>query len=470
MLKIYNTLSRKKDAFRPINPPRVGMYVCGPTVYGPGHVGHARTYVAFDIIRRYLEYRGFKVKYVMNITDVHDDIFKAMRREKLSLSALTDKYTSLFLKEQKLLGIKKADYYPRVTKHVKEIINFVKTLIKRGFGYRENGSIYFDVSKFKDYGKLSRIKIEKAIPGTRVETDKYEKKEAIDFALWKEKKPKEPSWSSPWGEGRPGWHIECSVMSQKYLGKQFDIHGGAKDLIFPHHENEIAQSEAATGKKPFVKYWMHSGLLTINGQKMSKSLGNYIEITQALERWPVRVIRLFVANSHYRSPQDWSKKALKQAKKEINKIDEFTDKLKSIKSSSKKLGKRKEKAVKNLIKETKKKFEIAMNDDFNTPQALAVIFRFINEGNSLIAKGKLTPPQARDTLKILKEIDKVFSFIFWGKEKKLKIPDSIAKLVQEREKARKEKKWKAADEIRKKIRKAGFLIKDTKEGPKIKKL
>jgi len=466
MLKIYNTLSRKKQAFRPRKSPRVRMYVCGPTVYGPGHVGHARTYVAFDIIRRYLEYKGFKVKYIMNITDVHDDIFKAMKREKLSLSALTNKYTNLFLKELKLLGIKKANFYPRVTKTIKEIISFVKILVKKGFGYQWEGSIYFDVSRFKDYGKLSGIKIEKAVTGTRVETDKYDKKEAIDFALWKEKKPGEPSWPSPWGKGRPGWHIECSVMSQKHLGEQLDIHGGAKDLIFPHHENEIAQSEAATGKKPFVKYWMHGGLLTINGQKMSKSLGNYIEIIQALESWPARVIRLFVANSHYRSSLDWSERNLKKTKKEIERIDEFVDKLEDLKKQKT----NKKRIAKALLSKTKKDFEKAMDDDFNTPIALAVILRLVRRGNSLINKNKLTSADARDILKFLKEIDKVFGFIFWGKKEVVSITTSVIKMVKEREIARQKGNWKLADEIRKKIRKAGFLIEDTKRGPKLKKL
>ncbi|KPJ71347.1 hypothetical protein AMJ50_02540 [Parcubacteria bacterium DG_74_3] len=468
MLKLYNTLSRKKEVFKPRNPPGVTMYVCGPTVYGPGHVGHAKTYVAFDIIRRYLEYKDFKVRYIMNITDIHDDIFKAMKRERVSLLVLTNKYTNLFLKEQRLLGIKKADVYPRVTNNIKEIIDFVKTLIKKGFGYQQADSIYFDVSKFKDYGRLSRIKIEKAITGTRVETDKYEKKEATDFALWKGKKPGEPFWPSPWGKGRPGWHIECSVMSQKHLGKQIDVHGGAKDLIFPHHENEIAQSEAATGKKPFVKYWIHSGLLTINGQKMSKSLGNYIEITQALKDWPARVMRLFVANSHYRSPQDWTKKTLSQAQKEIKRIDEFINKLNDVEHADRKL--KTKKITENLIPQTKKAFEREMDNDFNTPKALAVVFRLVNRGNALIDKEKIAPADARDILGFLREIDKVFGFIFWGKEKISKIPSFVQKLIEEREQARQKKDWKLADKIRKKIKKAGFLIEDTREGPKIKKL
>ncbi len=466
MLKIYNTLSRKKQVFQPIKPREINMYVCGPTVYGPGHVGHAKTYIAFDIMRRYLQYKGFKVKYIMNITDVHDDIFKAMKREKVSLLTLTKKYTNLFLKEQELLGIKKANHYPRVTKHIKEIISFVRTLIKKGFGYQQNGSIYFDVFKFKDYGKLSGIKTKKALSGTRVEVDKYEKKEAVDFALWKGKKPGEPSWPSPWGKGRPGWHIECSVMSQKYLGQQFDIHGGAQDLVFPHHENEIAQSEAATGKKPFAKYWIHGGLLTINGKKMSKSLGNYIKIIQALKDWSPRIIRLFVVSSHYRSPQDWNEKKLKGIKKEIERIDDFVERLEDVKKQ--KTNKRRN--AKSLISRTKKDFERAMDDDFNTPVALSSVFRLIKQGNSLMAKNQLSQTDAKDVLRTLKEIDQVFNFMFWKKEKKEKTPQKVKELVKQREKYRKNKDWKKSDEIRKQIKKLGYLVEDTEKGSKIKKL
>ncbi|MBZ9578477.1 cysteine--tRNA ligase [Patescibacteria group bacterium] len=464
MLKLYNTLSRKKEFFRPREKKKVSMYVCGPTVYGPGHVGHARTYIAFDVIRRYLEYKGFKVRYVINITDIHDDVIKALKQEKLSLLALTKKYIKMFLKEQGLLGIKKANYYPQVTKHIKEIIDFIKILIKKRFAYQQNGSVYFDVSKFKDYGKLSRIKIEKALSGTRIEIDKYEKKEAVDFTLWKERKPREPSWPSPWGRGRPGWHIECSVMSQKYLGKQIDIHGGAKDLIFPHHENEIAQSEAATGKKPFVKYWLHGGLLTVNNQKMSKSLGNYIEIPQALKEYSPRLVRFFIISSHYRSPLDFNKRAIRQVKKGLQRLDEFIDKLKNLKN------KKNKKIYKKLILTTKKEFGRYMDDDFNTPRALASIFKLINRGNLLLSQNKLASQDAKDILKFLKEIDQVFNFIFWQRPEKEKSPKEILKLAKEREKYRQEKKWKKADEIRREIKKMGWQIEDTKKGPKIKKL
>ena len=329
MIKVYNSLTRKKEIFKPLKNKQVAFYVCGPTVYGPGHIGHARTYIAFDIIRRYLEYRGYKVKYVMNITDVHDDIIKQADKEGGDIFSLSEKYTGQFLRDQKKLGIKPANVYPKVTENIKEIIDFIKKLEQEGFAYEQNGSVYFDISKYKDYGKLSGIKIKKAKTGTRVEADKYERDEAVDFALWKKAKKGEPYWESPWRQGRPGWRIECSVMIKKFLGEQIDIHAGAQDLMFPHHENEIAQTEALAKKKPFVKYWLHGGLLMTGGQKMSKSLGNFITIEQVLEKWEPRVIRMFVASSRYQSKLDWSEKNLLQAKKNLERMEEFVNKLKT---------------------------------------------------------------------------------------------------------------------------------------------
>jgi cysteinyl-tRNA synthetase len=470
MLKLYNTLFRKKEIFKPLRDKKVGFYLCGPTVYGPGHIGHARTYIAFDVIRRYLEHKGYKVKYVMNITDVHDDIINAAIKEKIDIFTLGNKYTKLFLEEQEKLGIKKANAYPRVTEHIKEIIKFIQELEKKGFAYEKDDSVYFDVSKFKDYGKLSRIKLEKAKTGTRVQTDKYERKDACDFVLWKKAKPGEPSWMSPWGSaGRPGWHIECSVMSKKHLGEQIDIHGGARDLIFPHHENEIAQSEAITGKIPFVKYWLHAGLLTINGQKMSKSLGNYIEIGDMLEKSSARVIRMFVASSHYQSDLDWSEKNLLQAKEGLARIEEFIEKLKMQNVHPPKAGKKRKTTAqsKKLISQTEKQFEEAMDDDFNTPEALARIFDLIRRANPLLDKNQIDKKQAKEILDFFKKIDKIFNFIF--PEKKEKIPQTIKDLAKKREKLRKQKKWAQADKIRKEIARLGFEIKDTATGATIKK-
>lgn len=459
MLKVYNSLTKEKEIFKPLKNKQVGFYVCGPTVYGPGHIGHARTYIAFDIIRRYLEYKGYKVKFVMNITDVHDDIISAAIKEKTDIFTLGNKYTKLFLEEQEKLGIKKANTYPRVTEHIEEIIGFIKELEKKGFAYERNGSVYFNVTKFGNYGKLCKIKLKEAKICTRVQTDKYEKKEACDFVLWKKAKLGEPSWESKWGKGRPGWHIECSVMSKKHLAEQIDIHGGAKDLKFPHHENEIAQSEAVTGKQ-FVKYWLHAGLLTINKQKMSKSLDNYIEIGDVLVKWNTRIIRIFVASSHYQSNLDWSEKNLFQAKSNLERIDEFVEKLK--KASGKKSD-----IIDKLSSKIQKSFNEAMDDDFNTPEAMAVIFELIRTINPLLDKNQISKTQAKEILSSLKRINKIFNFIF--PPQKEKIPQKIKDLIKEREELREQKKWTEADQIRKKIEKLGFQIKDTSTGVILKK-
>ena len=461
MLKLYDSLTSEKEIFKPLKDNKVSFYVCGPTVYGPGHIGHARTYIAFDIIRRYLECKGYKVKYVMNLTDIHDDIIKQAALENTDIFSLSQKYTKLFLQDQKELGIKPATAYPKVTENIDEIIKFIKKLVKSGFAYESQGSVYFNVSKFKDYGKLSGIKIKDAKTGTRVDTDKYEKDRVSDFVLWKAKKPGEPSWNSPWGQGRPGWHIECSVLSKKYLSEQIDIHGGAQDLKFPHHENEIAQSEAIAKKKPFVKYWLHAGLLNIRGQKMSKSLKNFILISDVLKKWNVRTIRAFVALSHYRSKLDWTEKNLKQAQNALEKIDDFIQRLKTNKSNKKSIKSHK------ILEKTEAEFTKAMDDDFNTPKAMAAIFTMIKKINSELDKGKIDKKQAKEILRFLKQKDKIFNFLL--SQEKEKIPQKIKELVQQRELLRKAKKWQQADKIRKKIEQKGFCLKDTKKGTKIKK-
>ncbi len=467
MLKLYNTLSRKKEIFQPRKGKKVGFYTCGPTVYGPGHIGHARTYIIFDIIRRYLEYKNYKVKYVMNITDIHDDIIKEAKKQKKPFLFLANKYTKIFLKEQRALGIKVANNYPRVTKHIPDIIHFIQKLIKKGYAYEKKGSVYFDISKFKDYGKLSRIKFKKAITSTRIKTDKYKKTVAVDFALWKKTLSEtEPSWLSPWGAGRPGWHIECSVMSQKHLEQQIDIHGGARDLIFPHHENEIAQSEAINRQKPFVKYWLHSGLITINGQKMSRSLGNYIEINQVLKKWSAQIIRFFIASVHYRSQINYSEKALLQAKKNLEKITEFVNRLKDkLKIREKN---RKQIMIKNFnILSFKKKFEKVMDDDFNTPKAIAVIFELINKGNFLMDQNLLSESDAKDILDFLQEINQVWGFLEFNQKK---IDNTLKKriedLVKKRNRYRLNNDWENADKIRDELIKINVVIRDDKDSTK----
>ena len=459
VIRVKNTLGGKKEEFVPVEAGRVRMYVCGPTVYGPAHIGHARTYIAFDIIRRYLEYRGFKVKFVMNLTDVHDDMIKRANKEGISIFELGEKNIELFFKDLKALKIKKADVYPRVTKEIPAIIETVKKLVEKGYAYETNDGVYFDVGKFSDYGKLSGIKFKSGKTGTRVDTDKYDKKQAQDFALWKKEKPGEPSWDSPWGKGRPGWHIECSVMSSKHLGIPLDIHGGAVDLVFPHHENEIAQSEAAFGKKPFVKYWLHTGFLNVEGQKMSKSLGNFITIPELLKDFSASSFRFFIASTHYRSRINFSRTEMEKYNRTLEKLDEFVQRLQENTEDQ-----GDSKAVKELVEKTREAFQCAMDDDFNFPNAWKEIFTFESEINKLEARGKLDRQGALLALSFLKDVNRVFDVLSF--EKKGKLDSQIAQLIKKRNEYRKQKNFAEADKIREELRAQGIILLDTPQGTK----
>lgn len=467
MLKLYNTLARKKQTFKPRIGKKINIFVCGPTVYDFSHIGHARTYIIFDVIVKYLRKIGYNVFYLQNITDLDDKIIKRAKERKIKPLKLARDFEKEHLKDMKSLKIDSVTKYARATDYIKEIISQVKRLEDKGFAYEIEDGIYYDISKFKDYGKLSRRTIEQAEDGISRIDESKKKRNKGDFCLWKFSKQGEPKWKSPWGLGRPGWHIEDTAITEKHFGAQYDIHGGARDLIFPHHEAEISQMEAISGNPPLVKYWLHGGFLTVKGEKMAKSLGNFITIRELLKAHSYRILRLFVLKSHYRSPIDYSEKAILQTKKEIARIDEFVDKLKRQILKRKTITKN-SKLVKNLILRTEKDFEKVMNDDLNTPKALAVISSLVNKGNSLFVQNKIDSNNAKDILNFLKKIDKVFTFIFWKKPKE-KIPQNILKLVKEREKYRKEKKWKKADEIRKKIKKMGYQIKDTKSGIKIDK-
>jgi cysteinyl-tRNA synthetase len=462
MIQLYNSLSRKKEELNPMKKNEIKMYVCGPTVYGPGHIGHARTYIAFDIIRRYLEFAGFKVKFVVNITDIHDDMIKEASKQGISIFELADKNIELFFKDLNELGIKKADFYPRVTETIPEIIEMVKALQEKGHAYETDDGVYFKIDSFKDYGKLSRLKLDKRKTATRVETDKYDKTNPMDFALWKKAKPGEPSWESPWGKGRPGWHIECSAMNKKILGEQIDIHGGAKDLMFPHHENEIAQSESATGKKPFVKYWLHTGFLNVNGEKMSKSLGNFITLPELLNKVDPKVFRFFISMIHYSSPVDYSEKNILQASKTLERINELIERLNEVKE-----GKGTE--INELIDKASSQFKHALNDDFNSVKAWSHLLEFNKKINSLIDGKKISSENAKQIISFLKEIDSVMN-VFSFEKKEEKLPDELLQLIKEREKARKEKNWKKADELRKKLKSKGIELMDSSEGTKWKKI
>ena len=451
MLKLYNTLTRKKDIFKPIKKNQVGMYTCGPTVYGPGHLGHARSYVNFDVLKRVFLYNGYKVKHILNITDVHDDMIKKANELGITIKQLANRYTPLFKKELTDLNTIPADKYPTVTENIDEIIEMVKTLVKKGYGYTEkDGSVYYNVSKFKKYGKLSGIKLEKAKTCTRVKTDKYEKENVADFALWKAWKKGEPFWQSPWGKGRPGWHIECSVMAKKYLGKTIDLHGGAMDLKFPHHENEIAQSETANDVK-FANYWFHAGLLEIEGKKMSKSLNNYIEIHEIKEKGlDLMALRYLFLTAHYGSKMNFTWKALKGAETALNRLKEAIRELK--------INNVKQNTNNKKLKEYKEKFLKYINNDLNIPKALASAWDLIKDKNL----------SNKDKYKLLLDFDKVFGLDL-TKIKKVKIPQKIKTLLKAREDYRKQDNWKKSDEIRKEIEKLGYKVEDTEQGFKVKK-
>jgi len=467
MLKLYNTLTRKKEIFKTRKDKKVNLFVCGITSYDFSHIGHARTYIVFDMIVKYLKQKGYNVFYLQNITDVDDKIINQAKRQKVSWKDLSRKFEREYLKDMKALNVNSVTKYARATGHIKEIISQVKRLLEKDFAYQIKDGIYYDISKFKNYGKLSRRTVLQAEDGISRIDEAKDKKNKGDFCLWKFSKRGEPSWPSPWEPGRPGWHIEDTAITEKYFGPQYDIHGGARDLIFPHHEAEIAQIEAISGKSPMVRHWIHAGFLTVSDKKMSKSLGNFITIKDFLEKYSPRILRLFVLKTHYLSPINYSEKEIDQVKKQLDRIDEFVNK---IKTQNAKRKSKNSKRVNDLILKTEKDFKRYMEDDFNTPRALSTIFNLVNKGNKLLDQNKLSFSEVKKILKFLKEVDKVFSFIFWDKKEAIKIPSFIKKMVREREQARKKKDWKLADEIRKKIKQMSYQIKDTREGSKVKKI
>ncbi len=455
MIKLYNTLSRKKRNFKPLHNKQVGLYTCGPTVYDFVHLGNFRTYVFEDVLRRTLKYNGYRVKQVMNITDVEDKIIKKAKKENKKIHEITKFFTKLFFKDIKKLNLEKAELYPRATDHIKEIINLVKTLMKKGFAYQGNDkSVYFEISKFKNYGKLSQLKKREIKTGARIAADEYNKNEARDFVLWKSRKDNEPFWPSPFGEGRPGWHIECSAMAMKYLGKTFDIHCGAVDLIFPHHENEIAQSEAASGKK-FVNYWIEGEHLLVNNRKMSKSLGNFYTLRDLEHKgFNPLAFRYLVLTSHYRSKLNFTWKALEAGQNALNNLYEEITRMNTDK---KRIDADKKSALisQNRYKST---FLSAINDDLNTPKALSIAWQVVKDKG---LAGKIKK-------QLLSKFDEVLG-LGLDKIKPVKIPPKIKALASQREKLRANKQFIQADRLRKKLEKLGYLIEDTASGPKIRK-
>ena len=449
-LKVYNTLTRKKEVFKPRRDKKVNFFCCGITPYDYSHIGHAKTYVQFDIIVKYLRYSGFKVTYLQNVTDIDDKIIQRAHKQKEEPLDLARKYEKEYKKDMESLGVDSVDKFARATDHIKEIQKQVKTLMDKGFAYViENDGVYFNLSKFQEYGKLSGRKTEEAEDAVSRIDNSDKKVNKGDFCLWKKSKENEPSWKDPWFNwGRPGWHIEDTAISEKFFGQQYDVHGGARDLIFPHHEAEVAQMESISGKEPFVRYWLHTGFLNVKEQKMAKSLGNFITIKDALRKYDPKVLRFFYISSHYRSPMDFSEKSLEQAKNSLERLNDFVRKVKSSKG----------KDDNNLIDQTRKEFMKHMDDDFDTPQALAVIFDFVKE---VYKKGG-----SKKSYKLMLEFNKIFDVLGMEKEK---IPAEIERLVKERVGARKEKDYKKADKIRKEINNKGYILEDTDDGTIVKK-
>ena len=463
-LLVYNTLTQKKEEFKPRSSGKVKMYVCGTTPYDHCHLGHARCYVVFDVIRKYLEYKGYDVIYVQNFTDVDDKIIKRAQELGSTAEEIAEKYISEYFEVMKRLNIKKASFYPKTTEHIKGMIKIIEKLINRGYAYIIDGDVYFEIAKFDGYGKLSHRSREEMQAGARIEIDKR-KKNPLDFALWKSGKPGEPCWESPWGKGRPGWHIECSAMSMEYLGASFDIHGGGQDLIFPHHENEIAQSEAATGK-PFVGYWLHNGFVTVNQEKMSKSLGNFFTLQEIYEKYSPEVVRFFLISQYYRSPIDFSDDKLEEAQKSLERFHTILENieflLKGLKAGKKSSPPREEDSS---LFEAKEKFTTAMDDDFNTARALGCIFDLVGKANKIISERS---PDLSFLLAAERALRGMGSLLGIVKEKaieKVGIDEfQIEKLIDERNAARGRKDWNKADKIRSDLEKIGIILEDTPMG------
>lgn len=492
-LEIYNSLTRTKEPFYPVTKNTVKMYVCGMTVYSDAHIGHARTYIAFDIIRRYLEYQDYTVTYIQNITDVDDKIIAAAHKQGIDPLQYSRTYTERCLNDLTALGIRPADLYPKASDNIQAMLTMIQQILTNGYGYTADGDVYFQVDKFQNYGKLSGQKPDEMKAGARIEPGEH-KKNPLDFALWKAAKPGEPSWDSPWGKGRPGWHIECSAMSSKYLGLPFDIHGGGMDLRFPHHENEIAQAEAATNT-PFARYWIHIGLLTINGEKMSKSLGNFITIRDLIQKYPPEVIRTFFAQAHYRSPPDYTEKALSDTTKSLDRLRRLKDRLTSLATTTHDTLDTAtlpdtDKHYLVCIEDLTTSFINAMDDDFNTPKAFAALFDFTNKTNKYLEESidpnpglchlalttflqighvltlfqETTKPQPHEDLAVAHALE-TLAAQYHIKATATTTPELLDALLQARSEARKHKQWAIADGIRNDIEKLGFEIQDTDHGP-----
>lgn len=463
---LYNDLTRTKEPFVPVHEGHVGFYSCGPTVYDFFHIGNARPFIVFDTLRRYFEYSGYEVTFVQNFTDIDDKMINRANEEGISVSELADRFIAEYYRDADALGVRRPTHAPKATEHMTEIIDLVSTLIEKGHAYEVNGDVFFDVASFPAYGVLAKQSLEDLQSAARTDVNE-QKRHPLDFALWKSKKEGEPSWPSPWGEGRPGWHIECSAMSMKYLGSTLDIHSGGTDLTFPHHENEIAQAEAATGKT-FAKYWIHNGFLLIDKEKMSKSLGNFLTARAALEKFPPRAIRFFMLSAHYRSPINFTEESLIQAQSAVERLENCWSNLQYAKKNP---GNKEGAAeLTTLLDGLKSRFQEAMDDDFNTAAALGIIFEGVKGINTFL-KETAEPDESslERAEQFLRTVDSILGIIGIDEEDAHGDEEEIENLLKEREAARRERNFSRSDEIRDSLTARGILLEDTPQGTKWKR-
>ncbi len=460
-MRLYDTLQKRKVAFKPLKENQVGIYLCGPTVYDYGHLGHGRSAIVFDLLRRYFIYRGYRVTFVRNWTDIDDKTIDRAKQEGIAVQELTEKFIGIYREDYAKLGILEPDAAPKPTDHMEDIVRFIQRLLDRGHAYTLEDGVYFDIASYTEYGALSGQSLDELRSGARVEVD-ASKRNPGDFALWKFQKPGEPAWDSPWGRGRPGWHIECSVMSSYYLGEEFDIHCGGQDLIFPHHEDEIAQSRAAG--YGFARHWMHNGFLNIDDEKMSKSLGNFFTLREIFKRYSPRAVRFFLISAHYRSPLNFSDENLQHAENTLTRYNDFILRVMEIaeKQSEGEAGK----SILDLIQRTKEDFEGGLDDDLNISKALAAVADLIRAVNSRVDEESITPAEAVRVLDFMKKINEVLGIFSFERGM---LPEEIEELIEERVRARAEKNFSRADEIRDLLAERGIVLEDTKEGTRWKK-
>ncbi|MBS4023534.1 MAG: cysteine--tRNA ligase [Dethiobacter sp.] len=457
-MQVYNTLTRKKEDFVPVREKKVGLYACGPTVYDYFHIGNARIFIVFDVIRRYLQYRGYDVTFVQNFTDIDDKMINRANELNITVAQLAERFIEAYFEDVKALGVREADVHPKATEHIPEMIELIERLAAGGMAYNVDGDVYFHTPAFAGYGELSGQPLEDLLSGARVEVDER-KRHPLDFALWKKQKPGEPAWDSPWGLGRPGWHIECSVMSMKYLGDTLDIHAGGPDLVFPHHENEKAQSEGATGK-PFAKYWVHAGYLNINQEKMSKSLGNFMTVREIRKAFNPEAVRFFMLSAHYRNPINFSSDLLKQAESGLERLNNAVYNLRDV------LGKlpvadSAEDALAAGLGAYRERFIAAMDDDFNTADALAVLFELAREANTYLKNEHPSRQVASIMLSLFEELGEILGFFKLHEDS---LDARVEELMAKREEARQVKDWATADSIRHELQSMGIILEDTPQG------